>query len=116
MSWCSRTRIATTTWTISPSSFPTSSSKRIRSCEIISCKVIAQGKQKALETVVRTDRGPFSMTVIERRFRGDRFDYEVKYTVETKRFEQLTPKLRESLESFREMPGEVPGAATRKAA
>ena len=50
------------------------------SCEIISCKVIAQGEQKALETVVRTDRGPFSMTVIERRFRGDRFDYEVKYT------------------------------------
>jgi hypothetical protein len=85
-------------------------------CQIISCKMIEQGKEKALETVVRTDRGPFSMTVIERRFRGDRFDYEVKYTVETKRFEQLTPKIRESLDSFREMPGEVPGAATRKAA
>ena len=84
-------------------------------CQIISCKVIAQGKEKALETVVRTERGPFSMTVIERRFRGDRFDYEVKYTVETKRFDQLVPKLRESLDSFREMPGEVPGAA-RKAA
>lgn len=57
------------------------------------------------------------MTVIERRFRGDRFDYEVKYTVETKRFDQLTPKLRESLDSFREMPGDVPGAAkTNKAA
>jgi hypothetical protein len=85
-------------------------------CQLISCKVIAQGGQKALETVVRTDRGPFSMTVIERRFRGDRFDYEVKYTVETKRFDQLVPKLRESLESFREMPGDVPGAAGRKAA
>ena len=56
------------------------------------------------------------MTVIERRFRGDRFDYEVKYTVETKRFDQLAPKLRESLDSFREMPGEVPGAARGKAA
>ena len=65
---------------------------------------------------MRTDRGPFSMTVIERRFRGDRFDYEVKYTVETKRFDQLAPKLRESLESFREMPGEVPGAGSNKAA
>ena len=85
-------------------------------CEVISCKVIAQGKAKALETVVRTDRGPFSMTVIERRFRGDRFDYEVKYTVESKRFDQLAPKLRESLESFREMPGEVPGAGSKKAA
>ena len=54
------------------------------------------------------------MTVIERRFRGDRFDYEVKYTVETKRFDQLAPKLRESLESFREMPGEVPGAGSKQ--
>ena len=56
------------------------------------------------------------MTVIERRFRGDRFDYEVKYTVETKRFDQLAPKLRESLESFREMPGDVPGLKSNKAA
>jgi hypothetical protein len=84
-------------------------------CQITSCKIIDQGKVKALETVVRTDRGPFSMTVIERRFRGDRFDYEVKFTIETKRFDQLAPRLRESLESFREMPGEVPGAASKKA-
>ena len=63
------------------------------SCEIVSCKVVTQGKQQALETVVRTHRGPFSMTVIERRFRGDRFDYEVKYTVESKRFDELAPKL-----------------------
>jgi hypothetical protein len=85
-------------------------------CQIISCKMIDQGKDKALETVVRTDRGPFSMTVIERRFRGGRFDYEVKYTVETKRFDQLVPKLRQSLDSFREMPGEVPVAPGAKAA
>ena len=85
-------------------------------CQIISCKIIDQGKTKALETVVRTDRGPFSMTVIERRFRGGRFDYEVKYTVETKRFDQLAPKLRQSLDTFGEMPGEVPGPGTKKAA
>ena len=52
-------------------------------CEVLSCKVIAQGKTPALETVVRTRRGPFSMTVLERRFAADRFDYEVKYTVES---------------------------------
>ena len=56
------------------------------------------------------------MTVIERRFRGGRFDYEVKYTVETKRFDELAPKLRESLDSFREMPGDVPAAGGSKAA
>jgi hypothetical protein len=84
-------------------------------CEVISCKVVAGEKAEALETVVRTNRGPFSMTVIERRFRGGRLDYEVKYTVESKRFDQLVPKFQESFKSFRELPGEVPTSATRKA-
>jgi len=85
-------------------------------CEVISCKVVPQNKARALETVVRTSRGPFSMTVIERRFRGGRLDYEVKYTVETKRFDRLAPKLRQSCDSFREFPGEIPAAGTKKAA
>jgi hypothetical protein len=78
-------------------------------CEVLSCRVVPQRKGEALETIVRTQRGPFSMTVIERRFRGDRFDYEVKYTVETKRFEALLPKLRKSLDSFGELPGPASG-------
>jgi hypothetical protein len=86
------------------------------SCEVISCQVVAQDKAQALETVVRTKRGPFSMTVVERRFRGERFDYEVKYTVESKRFDQLAPRFRQSFDSFREFPGEVPGAGAKKAA
>jgi hypothetical protein len=79
------------------------------SCEILSCKIIPHGQTEALESVVQTRRGPFSMTVIERRFSGSRFDYEVKYTLETKRFEALAPVLRKSLESFRELPGPAPG-------
>jgi hypothetical protein len=84
-------------------------------CELVSCRVVPQGKIEALETVVRTNRGPFSMTVIERKFRGDRFDYEVKYTLETKRFEPLAPTLRKSLDSFHELPGVVPGGAGKAA-
>jgi hypothetical protein len=83
--------------------------------ELVSCKVVPQGKIEALETIVRTRRGPFSMTVIERKFRGDRFDYEVKYTLETERFEELAPTLRKSLDSFRELPGVVPGGAGKAA-
>jgi hypothetical protein len=49
------------------------------------------------------------MTVLERRFRGERFDYEVKYTVESKRFDAMAPALRKSIESFGELPGSVPG-------
>jgi hypothetical protein len=85
-------------------------------CEVLSCKVVPQGKVQALETVVRTKRGPFSMTVIERRFRGSRLDYEVKYTVESRRFDQLVPQFRKSFQSFREFPGAVPGVGAGKAA
>jgi hypothetical protein len=84
-------------------------------CEVLSCTIVRQGKLEALETVVRTRRGPFSMTVLERRFRGTRFDYEVKYTLESKRFDALAPTLRKSLDSFEEVPGKVPSPRATKA-
>lgn len=77
-------------------------------CEVLACELVPQGRGQALETIVRTQRGPFSMTVIERRFRGERFDYEIKCTLETERFERLLPKLRSTLDSFEELPGAVP--------
>ena len=85
-------------------------------CEVIACEIVKQGKVETLETIVRTQRGPFSMTVLERRFRGGRFDYEVKFTVETKRFDALAPALRKSLESFSEVPGSVPAAGPSRPA
>jgi hypothetical protein len=85
-------------------------------CEVLSCRMIKQGQREALETVVRTQRGPFSMTVLEWRFRGDRFDYEVKYTLESKRFDALAPALRKSLDSFGEVPGSVPAAGPSRPA
>lgn len=77
-------------------------------CEVLACELVPQGAGSALETVVRTRRGPFSMTVLERRFQGERFNYEVKYTVESERFDALAPALRRSLDSFSEVPGELP--------
>lgn len=85
-------------------------------CEVVACKVIPRGKHQALETIARTRRGPFSMTVIEWRFSGDRFDYELKFTVESDRFDRLVPAFRKSFESFREIPGTVPTAGARKSA
>jgi hypothetical protein len=85
-------------------------------CEVLSCRVIKQGAADALETVVRTKRGPFSMTILERRFRGQRFDYEVKFTIESKRFDELAPSLRKSLDSFEERPGAVPRGGPSKPA
>ena len=85
-------------------------------CEVLSCRVVKQGAVDGLETVVRTRRGPFSMTILERRFRGGRFDYEVKFTVESKRFDDLSPALRKSLDSFDERPGAVPKGGPSKSA
>ena len=96
--------------------FPEQLQREEPGCELISCKLTQQGDRDALETIVRTQRGPFSMTVIERRFRGIRFDYEVKYTIESKRFDTLLPLLRKSFESFEELPGSVPSALPRKSA
>ena len=84
-------------------------------CEVISCAVSKKGDREVLETVVRTQRGPFSMTVLEWRFRGGRFDYEVKYTVESKRFDALAPTLRKSLDSFGEEKGAVQGVPRKPA-
>lgn len=83
-------------------------------CEVLRCAVIQQGGRPALETVVRTRRGPFSMTVLERRFRGERLDYEVKFTLESERFDVLAPTLRRCLDSFEEQPG--PAVRAGKAA
>lgn len=85
-------------------------------CEVLACGLTKQGTRDALETIVRTRRGPFSMTVLERRFRGNRFDYEVKFTVESGRFDALLPSLRKCLESFEEVPGDVPAAGPSKPA
>jgi hypothetical protein len=84
-------------------------------CEVLACAVAKKPGRDVLETVVRTRRGPFSMTVLEWRFRGGRFDYEVKFTVESQRFDALAPALRKSLESFAEVPGDVPGAPRKPA-
>lgn len=85
-------------------------------CEVVACKLVPHGRGQALETIARTRRGPFSMTVIEWRFRGERFDYEVKFTAESDRFDKLVPAFRKSFESFRERPGAVPRPGARKAA
>jgi hypothetical protein len=85
------------------------------SCEVLSCRIVKQDRADALETVVRTRRGPFSMTVIERRFTGGRYDYEVKYTLESDRYDALAPVLRKSLDSFRELPGPAPGGTGKSA-
>ena len=51
-------------------------------CTVKSCRKVTQGKiGNALETLVETRRGPFRITVLERRYPGRRYNYEIKFTV-----------------------------------
>ena len=97
-------------------SFPDQLRAADPNCEVLACSVVRRGEVKMLETVVKTKRGPFLMTILERRFRGERFDYELKYTVESDRFDTLAPTLRKSLDSFKEAPGAVARPGKGKAA
>lgn len=81
---------------------------KVRSSQVVKTKTGAE----ALETVVDVKRGPFSMTIHEWRFPGVRFNYELKFTVETQRYDSLKPLMVRCFESFAELPDE---AEARKA-
>ena len=73
-------------------------------CRVVSCKTVPQGARLALETVVETQRGPFKITVLERRFRAPHGNYEVKFTLRSEDFDKLAEALRKSADSFKELP------------
>ena len=84
-------------------------------CTVKSCCKVAQGEiGEALETVVETQRGPFKMTVLERRYPGRRYNYEIKFTVLSETFEKLADELRRCADSFIEFvaPQDLGGGAT----
>jgi hypothetical protein len=82
--------------------FPTEIAKVDPRVEVPSCVIVPQGTGSALETVIHTKRGPFEITVLERRFRGELRNYEVKFTCETAEFHKIQAELRKALDSFRE--------------
>jgi hypothetical protein len=73
----------------------------------VRCTVVAQGGTTALETIVQTKRGPFEITVLERRFRSKLRNYEVKFTCEASEFKKIEAELRKALDSFVEVVDET---------
>lgn len=73
-------------------------------CRVLKCEVIRNQKgDQILETQVQVERGPFSMTILEWRFPGKRYNYELKFTIETSRFEELRTEMQKCFESFLEL-------------
>jgi hypothetical protein len=73
------------------------------------CQFVPQGKSRALETVVHTDRVDQKVTIISRRFRGHTRNYELRATLPSEQFEQYEPRWQRAAESFREVIVQEPG-------
>jgi hypothetical protein len=71
--------------------------------EIESCQIVPHAGGAALETVIHTKRGPYRISILERRFRGPKRNYEIKFTCETKELKANLDKLRKALDSFQEL-------------
>jgi hypothetical protein len=69
----------------------------------VTCQTVPQGGTAALETVIETKRGQFNITVLERRFRSNLRNYEVKFTCETSEFKKVEADLRKALDTFIEV-------------
>lgn len=69
----------------------------------VTCEVVPQGGTAALETVIHTTRGPYKITVLERRFRSHQRNYEVKFTCESSEFKKIEDELRKALDTFIEV-------------
>ncbi len=69
-------------------------------------RIIKQGAEPALETVIRAKRGGLDLVILERRFRGPTRNYEVRFTCEAAEFKRLEAELRKSLDSFVEVSEE----------
>lgn len=94
---------------------PTKLREEDPNCTVKSCRRVTQGKLgDALETVVETQRGPFRITVLERRYTGRRYNYEIKFTISSETFEKNADALRKSADTFVEfvVPQDLKSGAT----
>jgi WD40 repeat protein len=77
--------------------------------KILKCGLVKQGKTDALESIFSR----FSETAFERQFHIDGFNYEVSFTIESRRFNDLSPVIRECLDSFQVIPQPDPIGGTK---
>ena len=92
-------------------SVPAAATATDPAAEVDSCQIVRLGTGKALETIVRTKRGDEAVTIMERRFMGQRHNYEVRVACLSATFKQQEAEIRKSLDSFREIADPPPAPA-----
>ncbi|MBL9092755.1 MAG: hypothetical protein JNL96_16165 [Planctomycetaceae bacterium] len=68
----------------------------------VECKIVPQGRGRALETLIRTERDGERLVVLERRFAGRTASFEIKVTCSAGEFDLHERELREALDSLTE--------------
>lgn len=86
-------------------SYPAAIKAEDAKAEVV-CKIVPQGVGIALETVIHTQRGPFAISILERKFQAQKRNYEVKFTCETAEFKRIEVELRKAIDTFRELQQE----------
>jgi hypothetical protein len=69
-------------------------------CKVLKCELVKQGKTDALEIIYRR----YSDTVYERQFHIKGSNYEVSFTIESKRAADLSPVIRKCLDGLQLIP------------
>ena len=77
--------------------------------KVLKCEVVKQGKTDALESIFSI----FSVTTFERQFHVEGFKYEVSFTIESRRFNDLSPVIRKCLDSFQVITRSDPIGGTK---
>lgn len=68
----------------------------------VDCKIVPQGRGRALETLIRTERDGERLVILERRFAGRTASFEIKVTCSAGEFDLHERELREALDSLTE--------------
>jgi hypothetical protein len=77
--------------------------------KVLKCELVKQGKFDAFQIIF----DQFSDTVFERQFHVDGFNYTVCFTIESRRFNDLSPVIRKCIDSFQVVPPSDPIGGTK---
>jgi hypothetical protein len=78
--------------------------------KLLKCELVKQAGTDSLETIFER----FSETVYERQFHVDGFNYEVSFTIESKRSADLSRVIRKCLDGLEVIPNSDPKGATKR--
>ena len=85
-------------------SFPEKIAAADQRAKIIRLTRVNIKNHQGVESVIETQRGPFRITILQRRIQGSRLNYDIIFTVVSDEFKGLEAAIIQSADSFTEFP------------